>query len=124
MICRLVEDTDSDIKQTAVFGLGVLAKCGYLKELDPEYKWLTRLISEVEEFKQKEAEMEETTKIQEILETSLSEDEFIELEDGENIDFGVLSRLLQKLREVQLEETKFISRNSIRKNSLRKKWLC
>ena len=59
MICRLVEDTDSDIKQTAVFGLGVLAKCGYLKELDPEYKWLTRLIAEVEEFKQKEAEMEE-----------------------------------------------------------------
>ena len=59
VICAFVDDEDADIRQTAIFGLGVLGKCGYLRELDVEYKWLTRLIGEVEEFKQNEADREE-----------------------------------------------------------------
>ena len=46
--------TDDDIKQTAVFGIGILAKLGYLKELDPNYFWLDKLLKDVQEFKQNE----------------------------------------------------------------------
>ena len=65
---------------------------------------------------------QETTDIKE-LETTLSEDEFIEIEDGEDIDFSALNRILKKLRKVQLEETKFDQflpeQNPARQNMLR-----
>eukprot|EP00485_Elphidium_margaritaceum_P003686 CAMPEP_0202701330 /NCGR_PEP_ID=MMETSP1385-20130828/14429_1 /ASSEMBLY_ACC=CAM_ASM_000861 /TAXON_ID=933848 /ORGANISM="Elphidium margaritaceum" /LENGTH=1221 /DNA_ID=CAMNT_0049358723 /DNA_START=20 /DNA_END=3685 /DNA_ORIENTATION=- len=47
IVCELVTDNDTDLQQTAIYAIGMLAQRTYLQHLDADYEWLHCFVRQV-----------------------------------------------------------------------------